>query len=183
MKHIYHQPQFGEDWFTYPGLYAEMVRRFPDGSRFVEVGCHRGKSTAFLAVEIANSRKYIELHCVDIWLDPVQREAFLQNMAPVRKHYTRAYHLGSLDAARLFADESVDFVFLDAYHSYEAVKADITHWLPKVKPGGVLAGHDYFGNPAVWPGVRKAADELLSNFRVSEFCYIYEKPPLPPQEL
>lgn len=39
-----------------------------------------------------------------------------------------------------------------------------------------LAGHDYYDNPKVWPGVRKAVDELLMDFRVSEFCYIYEKP-------
>lgn len=182
MKHIFNQPQFGEDWFTYPGLYAEMVRRFPDGSRFVEVGCHRGKSTSFLAVEIANSRKTIELHCIDIWLDVAQRDAFLENMKPVRKYYTRAYHLSSMEAVRLFSDESVDFVFLDAFHSYEAVRDDITHWLPKVRPGGVLAGHDYFRERAVWPGVRKAVDELLTGFRVSEYCYIYEKPALSPQE-
>lgn len=160
-----------------------MVRRFPGGSRFVEVGCHRGKSSSFLAVEIANSRKKIELHCIDIWLDVAQRDAFLENMKPVRKYYTKAYHSSSMDAVHLFLNESVDFVFLDAFHSYEEVRNDIAHWLPKVKPGGVLAGHDYFDDPTVWPGVRKAVDEVLLNFRVSEFCYIHEKPLLLPQEL
>jgi len=155
-----------------------MVQRFPSGSRFIEIGCHRGKSTSFLAVEIANSCKKIDLYCIDIWSDIAQRKAFLKNMKPLRKHYTGGFHTSSMEAVHLFSDESVDFVFLDASHSYEDVKNDIIHWLPKVKRGGVLAGHDYYHDPNVWPDVKKAVDELLPNFRVSEFCYIYDKPSL-----
>jgi SAM-dependent methyltransferase len=63
--------------------------------------------------------------------------------------YTKKYsnfHLirkSSLDAAKEFEQESVDLVFIDANHSYESVKNDIDLWLQKVKPGGVLSGHDY----------------------------------------
>jgi predicted O-methyltransferase YrrM len=179
MDHIYRQPQFGEDWFTYPGLYSEMVCRFPSGSRFAELGCHRGKSTAYLAVEIANSGKRIELHCVDIWLDMTQRDAFIANMAPLAEYYTQALHMSTMEAVRLFPDEFFDFVFVDAFHSYEAVRDDITHWLPKVRRGGVLAGHDYWARaPSTWPGVVQAVHETLPMDRVklSEECYIYEKP-------
>lgn len=55
-------------------------------------------------------------------------------------------------------DNSCDLVYLDAGHSYEDVKRDLKAWFPKVKPGGVIAGHDYV-NPAY--GVLEA---------VSEFC-------------
>jgi hypothetical protein len=48
----------------------------------------------------------------------------------------------SLDAAKMVDDESLDFVFIDGDHSYEAVKADIDAWLPKVKPKGYIIGHD-----------------------------------------
>lgn len=67
----------------------------------------------------------------------------------------------SLDAAREIADESLDFVFIDADHSYEACRADIAAWLPKVKPTGFISGHDY-ENPGFpqW-GVKRAVDELL----------------------
>ena len=46
-------------------------------------------------------------------------------------------------AADIFADESLDFVYIDANHAYDFVKQDMTLWYPKVKKGGYLGGHDY----------------------------------------
>ena len=56
-------------------------------------------------------------------------------------------------------DRSLDFVVIDAEHGYESVVADISAWLPKLKQGGVLFGHDY-GHPR-FPGVKRAFDKLL----------------------
>jgi len=64
----------------------------------------------------------------------------------------------SVDAAPFIADGSLDFVFIDGDHAYEGVKRDIAAWLPKVKPGGWLTGHDYGNKPD--GGVRRAVDEL-----------------------
>lgn len=50
----------------------------------------------------------------------------------------------SVEASKDFKDGSLDFVYIDADHSYEAVKQDIDVWLPKVKVGGVLGGHDFY---------------------------------------
>ena len=49
----------------------------------------------------------------------------------------------SVEAARLFDQEHFDFVYIDANHAYEGVRADIEAWWPKVRKGGILAGHDY----------------------------------------
>lgn len=49
----------------------------------------------------------------------------------------------SVNGAELFNDESLDFVYIDANHKYEYVKQDIALWYPKVRKGGILAGHDY----------------------------------------
>jgi predicted O-methyltransferase YrrM len=49
----------------------------------------------------------------------------------------------TVEAAAYFADESVDFVYVDARHDYTSVKQDLETWWPKVKRGGILAGHDY----------------------------------------
>ena len=49
----------------------------------------------------------------------------------------------SLAAATLFPNDSLDFVFIDADHAYDAVRADVTAWRPNVKVGGTLAGHDW----------------------------------------
>jgi len=51
--------------------------------------------------------------------------------------------LFSEEAAQQFENDSVDFVYIDSIHSYDQVKKDIAAWFPKVRPGGVLGGHDY----------------------------------------
>lgn len=55
-------------------------------------------------------------------------------------HLVRAW---SLDAAKCFKDTSLDFVYIDANHRYEYVVADIAAWLPKIRSGGIISGHDY----------------------------------------
>ena len=63
----------------------------------------------------------------------------------------------SEQAARMIWHE-VDFVYLDADHSYEAVKLDIQTWWPKVRAGGILAGHDW---DEEHPGVEGAVSEFV----------------------
>jgi hypothetical protein len=55
--------------------------------------------------------------------------------------------------------EFLDFIYIDADHSYEGVKADLRHWAPKVRSGGIISGHDY-GHPN-FPGVKNAVDEFF----------------------
>jgi predicted O-methyltransferase YrrM len=62
-------------------------------------------------------------------------------------------------AAMDFADEAVDFVFLDGDHGEYGVRADILAWRDKIRPGGMLLGHD-----AAWPGVRAAIDALCPGY-------------------
>jgi hypothetical protein len=57
-------------------------------------------------------------------------------------------------------DKTLDIVYIDADHSYEGVKKDLEAWYPKVKPGGVIAGHDFI-NPAY--GVSQAVNEFALN--------------------
>jgi hypothetical protein len=58
------------------------------------------------------------------------------------------------DAAKTVEDESLDFVFIDADHSFRGVDTDITHWYSKVKPGGYIIGHDIH-----WIGVKEAVEK------------------------
>lgn len=189
MEHIYQQPQFGEDWFTYPEFYTQIVERFLSGSKFVEVGSWKGKSSAYMAVEIANSGKDIEFYCVDHFLgddgagwNSDLYGIFTSNMKPLEAYY-KVLNIPSLDAVEKFEDGSLDFVFIDASHDYENVKKDIIAWKPKVKNGGILAGHDYNN---FHPGTIKAVDECLSGCDMKNFkadpnppystyhCWIYE---------
>lgn len=185
MNHIYQKPEFGEEWFSFPNLYSKMVEKFPSGSKFVEVGSWKGKSSAYMAVEIANSNKEIDFYCVDTWKGSVEHQEyselselyniFIDNMKSVEPYYF-PLKITSLSAASKFRDKSLDFVFIDASHEYEDVKADILAWLPKVKVGGILAGHDYYVTGTDWhPGVKRAVNEILNDFETDENCFIYHK--------
>jgi predicted O-methyltransferase YrrM len=84
--------------------------------------------------------------------------------------------LKSLEAVNFFADNSFDFVFIDGDHTYEGVKADIAAWSPKLKPTGMLAGHDYTpaGHPDTsFEGVGRAVREAFGdNIRVIHNTWI-----------
>jgi beta-1,4-mannosyl-glycoprotein beta-1,4-N-acetylglucosaminyltransferase len=148
-------------------FYDYAIKQVPDNSHIVEVGSYKGRSSSYIAVEIINSGKNIKLDCVDTWLgseelsqdqDVVNNrlfDVFTNNMKPVAGHYT-AIRLSSIEAAAQYADASLNMVFIDAAHDYDNVRADVLAWLPKVKKGGILSGHDY-----PYPPVRKAVDEIL----------------------
>jgi len=186
MDHYYHN--IGENWFTYPSLYKDMVERFDD-CKFLELGCWKGRSASFMGVEIINSGKNIVLYCVDSWkgsddhqdiksidFDQVFDE-FMTNICPV-KDVVWVRHMESTRASTTFADEEFSFIFIDACHQYEEVKKDLQLWYPKVKSGGIFAGHDY----GTWDGVTKAVDEFVKNNSLkvsinnSEFTWKIEKP-------
>lgn len=66
----------------------------------------------------------------------------------------------SREAVSRFRDESLSFVYIDGDHSPESVMFDVNAWWPKVAPGGLLAGHDWFNEwrPGVEAAVRSVAD-------------------------
>ena len=185
MNHIYHLDQFGENWFTYPNLYKSMVEKFPSGSKFVEVGSWKGKSAAYLAVEIINSNKNIMLDCIDTWEGSSEHvdyedvklntlyELFIKNTSSLSS-VINPIRMDSIDASKKYENNSLDFVFIDASHEYDYVKKDIEAWFPKVKVGGIIAGHDYRNG---WKDVDKAVNEFFIGKKIlaNESCWVYEK--------
>jgi hypothetical protein len=85
----------------------------------------------------------------------------LRSLASHTGRYT-IHRMLSAEAARNFAVKSLDFVYIDANHDFEAVAEDIRLWYPKVKPGGLIAGHDYRDGelPEGRFGVRQAVQEF-----------------------
>ena len=183
MEHFYQN--IGEDWFTYQELYRNMVYEFGDNSHFVEVGSWKGRSASYMAVEINNSGFNIKFDCIDTWKGSIEHqqcieviedrlyEVFLNNIEPV-KHLINPIRKASIDASKEYRDNSLDFVFIDGSHEYEDVLDDLRYWLPKVKPGGILAGHDYPYHPPI-------VSALSTFFKKEEYrsypgaCWIHEK--------
>lgn len=184
MEHIFQNIQ---GWFSFPEFYKSVVKEAKDNSTFVEVGTWKGRSASFMAVEIANSNKKIDFYCVDTWNGSAEHkgeehvvkgtlyEHFLSNIEPV-KSFIKPIRSTSLEAAKQFSFNSLDFVFIDASHDYENVKKDIEAWYPRVKPGGIFSGHDYASD---WPGVMRAANEFAQNnnlfLKSQERCWIVTK--------
>jgi hypothetical protein len=174
MEHFYKKIQ---GFFNYENVYRKVIEEVSDNAHFVEIGVWKGKSVCFAAVEILNSGKNIKIDAVDNFegspgesliitkdddlLAGKLYDVFLKNIEPV-KDIIRPVRMNSVDAAKLHADKSLDFVFIDGLHSYEACISDIRSWLPKVKIGGYIGGHDFDG-PEPFNGVKKAVTEVFPN--------------------
>lgn len=184
MKHFYKDIN-SEDWFGYEDLYKLVVEKFTDNSHFVEVGTWKGMSACYMAVEIINSNKNIRFDCVDTWeyvetskeIDEHQfenlYEIFLENIKPI-KHIINIVKSISWEGASLYSNESLDFVFIDAAHDYESVLKDLNAWYPKVKNGGIFAGHDYHYDCGVFPAVNEFFKNK-GNIKQIKSCWLYEK--------
>ena len=134
------------------------------------IGCEVGVAQGTHALDIV-STLYCHLYLVDIW-EPYEETISTGEKSQLSisefKPYMVANRLSgysytiiqgeSVEVAKTFKDKFFDFVYIDANHTYKNVKEDILAWLPKVKDGGILGGHDYN-----WGGVRRAVDELLPN--------------------
>ena len=198
LEHTY-QNIFG--WFDYDDIYKEQVDNAADGDKFVEIGSLFGKSACFMGVEIKNSNKNITLDCIDYWDERGVPELNIPNN-PEYDYYKCGYNyvehgkdiifqvfnknieragikdiviakrMSSQEAFKLYRDESLDFIFVDGDHSYQGVHNDIKNWLPKLKFGKTMAGHDYD-----WAVVRKAVVDFfgIENIKASRSSWIYTK--------
>jgi predicted O-methyltransferase YrrM len=154
------------------GSLAWLAKQASTTDRVIEVGCWLGRSTLVLAKYCAGT-----VFAVDHWkgtpADMKQHQLYagvLKERSPYAefranlKRYIGSkrvvpVRMGSVEAAAKLLDlygPVFGFVFIDADHSYEGCRGDILAYRPLVKPGGVLAGHDYH-----WPGVKQAVDELI----------------------
>lgn len=145
-------------WFSFADFYASIVKQLPEGSRLVEVGTYHGCSFSYLVIEAINSGKKFDIVGIDACPWPGVEETFYKNMEPLNGHYRTLFGGDSFDRAKDFEDESIDFIFIDANHTYEYVSKDIACFLPKMKPGGIMAGHDFNG---AHPGVVQAVIEAF----------------------
>jgi hypothetical protein len=169
-------------WFDSQQFYADMVARVPDGGTIVEVGCWCGRSLSCLLVEALNSGKQLKVFGVDHWQGSVGEPLLIETAKNVNLQLycqdvcERAGYPftliceASVDGAAKFSDGSLDFVFIDASHDEASVAADIDAWLPKVKAGGIIAGHD-----AEYKSVQAAVNSRFKESWITKGCWFTEK--------
>jgi SAM-dependent methyltransferase len=128
---------------------AQMLHEL-DFKVAVEVGVASG----WYSNQIMKANPQLKLYGVDPWVpykgysDYTRTSTFskLEDEAHERLDKFPNYEFVkefSMDALSRFADDSLDFVYIDANHGDPYVTQDITEWYKKVRPGGILAGHDY----------------------------------------
>jgi len=130
---------------------VKLFRRF-GYKEGVEIGTAQG----WFAQKICQRVPLVKLFCVDPWiiydeyperkkqkrLDE-QYENAKERLAPYNCELVKSF---SRDAVKNFEDDSLDFVFIDANHSFEYVIEDIALWSKKVRSGGMISGHDFWNS-------------------------------------
>ena len=119
----------------------------------VEIGVCRGENIKQLLDACPNIAK---LYGIDPWEAYKDKLTISANLANswysqatkllhdyIVKERTSLIRGRSLDEVKKFLPETMDLVFIDGNHSFDAALADCKAWWPKVKAGGVLSGHDY----------------------------------------
>ena len=158
-------------------FYERVIQDLPRNARVVEIGVYHGRSILFLAERlVALGRTDVEVWAVDpLDWDTDMLPRFLGNWlssAPEVMRKIRLMRVPSVACARAFANASFDLAFIDADHAEIPVREDIIAWRDKIKPGGILAGHDY-NAPA---SVKLAVDALLDNVQVDETVWSRRMP-------
>lgn len=118
-----------------------------------KVGAEIGVQRGIFSEQLCKSNPGVEHYCIDAYtpyrdykdfraqaiFSSFQDEAH-RRLAPYNCKFIRKF---SLDAAEVFADNSLDYVYIDANHRFDYIIDDLIAWGGKVRSGGIVAGHDY----------------------------------------
>jgi len=128
------------------------------GMRVAEVGCFDGSTSKYAVAPVQEAGgKYFVVDWfkgtkIPNWQNTqathvYKEETYVKNdFIENLKGYEDTYEIiegTTVEGAKVIPDHSLDICFIDADHSYEAVKRDLSLYLPKVKEGGIFCGHDF----------------------------------------
>lgn len=153
-------------FFDYDDIYRAIMDDAKDGDTIVEIGSWVGRSTLYMAelVKYASEKLNKRVRFVNVepfladvvihadgsygWVEstegekPKTRAEFYKNTEAFRE-FIETIEEKSVPAASKFKDGSIFAVWVDARHDYNSVMEDLRAWFPKVKKGGIIAGHDF----------------------------------------
>jgi hypothetical protein len=166
----------------------EMSRLFSDlgFTKGAEIGVWKGKWSARLCVDNPN----LDMLCVDLWgayatyqdsrnSADVLDQSYAEAVERLSHYRCMIRRQPSVDAAASVPDGSLDFVYIDANHGEAFVRADLEAWVPKVRSGGIVSGHDYLyraGRPHIQ--VKAAVDRYVKEHAISPL-FVFAKDTVP----
>jgi len=155
------------------------------GAVWLEVGTWKGKSWSCAALSLSMLSQIIAVDTFDGGeYDGESRQYFKEKGSVLRDFLkiqdavhkarpdllTRTITKPSVKAAELIPDGSCDVIFIDGDHRTEAVLADVKAWTPKLKPHGLLCGHDA-DDPMVMAALAEVPlDRMDQSVRGSIWC-------------
>jgi predicted O-methyltransferase YrrM len=180
------RPERVPGWFHHGSKILELIEQHRP-TVCVELGTWQGASAIPVARLI--QRWGGTLTCVDTWAGELDEHGgSLPGKAPVMLlscaramvdagvgANVRLIPATTLEAAKVWS-EPIDFLYIDADHSYDGVRADLEAWVPHVRVGGLIVGDDY-DNP-IYPGVKHAWDAFEMECDLTLTRY-QSSPPLP----
>jgi predicted O-methyltransferase YrrM len=115
------------------------------------LGAEIGVRQGLHAETLCQANPNLKLYCIDLWKaydgyaeHSREQEQFYkeakERLAPYSCIFMRAF---SMDAVKVFENESLDFVYIDGGHDFKNVANDVVEWEKKVRKGGIVYGHDY----------------------------------------
>lgn len=143
-------------------------------TRGAELGVFDGKFTSFLL----ENNPSLRMISVDLWETQPGNDtsdggesyeswdhegnykSFIEKLGSNRDR-SDILRMTTSEASGKVDNESLDFVFIDACHSFECVVRDIKNWSPKVKSGGMVIGHDW-----PWPSVNRAVKSVYDSDKI-----------------
>jgi hypothetical protein len=173
-------------WDRFPKLIKQLG--FTVGA---EIGVDRGR----FAIDLCRFNPQLKLFGVDAWKlyrdydgAPGVNQDMLSSFYKSTKEAIKPYNIKlvkafSMDAVKKFVNKSLDFVYIDANNRYEYIMDDIKEWSKKVKPGGLVAGRNYysgiardFGYMQTNYGVKKAVDEWVRKNKIRQLFVLTGEP-------
>jgi hypothetical protein len=150
----------------------------------VEVGVFKGEYTEVLA------KSGLKIYGVDPWrqyggYDSNRGQPWLDELYNTAKTRLDRYknvsliRKTSMEAVESFAENSIDFVYIDGNHQFRYIAEDIVEWGIRVKPGGIICGHDYALFKHRFPRggcqVKEVVDAYVRSYDIKDFWILGKK--------
>ena len=125
-----------------------------------DLRCHFPKAHLYLVDPWVLYEQYLEKGAGPACREPAKMEGAYQSVSQMFQADPQVTIIRKFSAqAAADFDGELDLLYIDGNHSYEFVKEDILAWMPKVRSGGIVSGHDY--DPENFPGVVKSVKEIF----------------------